>query len=184
MISDAVISDDGRYRYTLTRIWNEGTLNFAPVEVPAPRKIIAFCGLNPSVADKYTNDHTILKEIGFGQRWDYDGLIKVNLYPWRDTDPAKLIAAWRVQEGPSVTGEWGILQLVKAILDAGAKVCVCAWGTQNDDDFNFYLQERGKTFAEMAAKSGLQIQCLGKNRDGSPRHTARLAFNTQLEAWP
>lgn len=127
MISDAEISACGRYRYTLTRLWNDDT---QMVMVPGgdrlqvPKRLICFCGLNPSVADAKRNDQTILKEIAFGKAWGYDGLFKVNIYPWRETDPARLYAQWKKLNGASITGEWGLPQLVEAIRRARVKVVV------------------------------------------------------------
>jgi hypothetical protein len=175
VIADADMSPCGRYRYTLTRVWNQ--INPAPA-------IICFAGLNPSTADKTVNDHTINKEMTLAKLWGFHGLFKINMYPWRETAPSRLVRAWANESGPSIVGDWGFAQLVTAIKLAGAPVVVCAWGTHSKRTFNEALQERGRTFAEIAAASGLTLKCLGKNKDGSPKHTARLAFTTPLEPWP
>lgn len=47
MKSEAILSVDRKYRYVLTRTWDETLLN------------IMFVGLNPSTADETTDDPTI-----------------------------------------------------------------------------------------------------------------------------
>jgi len=49
LIRTAHISDCGRYRYSLTRVWDPGL----------PRA--TFCMLNPSKADAKVDDHTVRK---------------------------------------------------------------------------------------------------------------------------
>ena len=76
----AVVSDDGLYRYILTRTWDRS--------LPA----LVFCMLNPSTADATVDDPTIRKCIGFAQRLGYGGIIVVNLFAYRATKPRELYA--------------------------------------------------------------------------------------------
>lgn len=182
MISDADISACGRYRYTLTRIWNDPRQQgFGPA---AQTSMIGFAGLNPSVADAKRNDHTILKEIAFGKEWNYDGLFKINMYPWRETDPARLLEAWNRKDGPSIIGDTGFPSLVTEMKMMGIRVVICAWGTHSNRQFNLALQDRGRVFAEVAKADGLKLMCLGKNKDGSPKHTLYLPLKRPWEPWP
>ena len=82
-LSEAVISQDERHRYSLTRRWGDG-----------PR-VCCWIMLNPSTADATTDDPTIRRCIGFTHAWGYDALTVVNLYAWRATDPADLRNAAR-----------------------------------------------------------------------------------------
>ena len=82
-LSEAVISQDERHRYSLTRRWGDG-----------PR-VCCWIMLNPSTADATTDDPTIRRCIGFTHDWGYDALTVVNLYAWRATDPADLRNAQR-----------------------------------------------------------------------------------------
>lgn len=75
MIRSAVFSPCGTYRYELRRTW-ESSL-----------PILVTIGLNPSTADGYGDDPTIRKEIGFASRWGYGGIVKVNMFAFRSTDP-------------------------------------------------------------------------------------------------
>ena len=75
-LSEAVISQDERHRYSLTRRWGDG-----------PR-VCCWIMLNPSTADATTDDPTIRRCLRFTQGWGYDALTVVNLYACRATDPA------------------------------------------------------------------------------------------------
>ena len=67
-LSEAVISQDERHRYSLTRRWGDG-----------PR-VCCWIMLNPSTADATTDDPTIRRCIGFTHGWGYDALTIINLY--------------------------------------------------------------------------------------------------------
>ena len=51
LTSDAIISDDKKYRYLLTRIWDND------------KRMVNFIGLNPSTADQIDNDPTMRREL-------------------------------------------------------------------------------------------------------------------------
>ena len=63
MEKSAILSTDRKYRYVLTRIWDE------------TKPTVVFIGLNPSIADEETDDQTIRKCIGYSKRWRYGKLI-------------------------------------------------------------------------------------------------------------
>ena len=74
----ALLSEDGKYRYTLDRAWGAG-------------KPVVFVGLNPSTADAQVDDPTIRRMIGFAKRWGFPGVTVVNLFAVRLTYPAGLL---------------------------------------------------------------------------------------------
>jgi hypothetical protein len=78
----AELSPCGRYRYRLSRTWSD-------------RPPVTFVMLNPSTADATSDDPTIRRCTGYAQNWGYGGLIVVNLYALRATDPDEL---WRVED--------------------------------------------------------------------------------------
>lgn len=80
MRKDAVISECGKYRYTLSRHWGDGAH-------------VLFCLLNPSTADANQEDPTLRRGIGFARQWGFDGVVFVNLFAYRATDPADMLAA-------------------------------------------------------------------------------------------
>ena len=78
MKKGAIISDDSKYRYQLSRIWDE--------EKPT----VLFIMLNPSTADADRDDPTIRRVMNFAKSWGYGGVFVGNLYAFRSTDPKAL----------------------------------------------------------------------------------------------
>ena len=81
MIKTAKISRCGKYRYELTRIWQD-TL---------PKLVLI--GLNPSTADAETDDNTIRVCSKRAREWGYGGIVMLNLFAYRATDPADMCRA-------------------------------------------------------------------------------------------
>lgn len=75
---DAIISDDGEYRYRLSRTWN------------VDRPTAVFVMLNPSTADATNDDPTIRRCIGFANTWGYGSLVVGNLFALRTKEPEDL----------------------------------------------------------------------------------------------
>jgi hypothetical protein len=75
----AIISHDNKYRYQLSRIWEE--------EKPK----VLFIMLNPSTADADIDDPTIRRVVNFAKSWDYGGLFVGNLYAFRSSEPKDLL---------------------------------------------------------------------------------------------
>ena len=61
MIRGAVLSEDRKYRYALWRIW----------EAEGP-KVLFIC-LNPSKADEFNDDPTLIRCINFAKLWKMTG---------------------------------------------------------------------------------------------------------------
>ena len=74
----AEISECGRYRYRLTRRWDE------------IRPAVMFVMLNPSTADACQDDPTISRCIGFARDWGYGELLVGNLFAHRSSDRGAL----------------------------------------------------------------------------------------------
>lgn len=85
MEKSARFSPCRRYRYSLWRNWR-GLL-------PETKGYAMFVGLNPSTADETNDDPTIRRCIAFAQAWGYEGLCMTNLFAFRATAPADMIAA-------------------------------------------------------------------------------------------
>ena len=62
MTGDARFSPCGRWRWWLTRVWDE--------KLP----MAALIGMNPSTADAKDNDPTVAKEIHFVRSWGFGGM--------------------------------------------------------------------------------------------------------------
>lgn len=107
----AVLSDCRRYRYSLSRWWGEPTLGYA-----------MFIGLNPSTADEVEDDPTIGRCVSFARHWGYGGLVMVNLFAYRATNPAEMMAA---DEPVGVDNDKHLLALAR-----DARIIVAAWGNK------------------------------------------------------
>lgn len=79
MEKGAIISECGKYRYQLWRIWD------------VSKPMCMFVMHNPSTADANDDDPTIRRCIGFAKSWGYGGIYVGNLTPYRATNPKSLI---------------------------------------------------------------------------------------------
>lgn len=140
----ATFSSDGRYRYTLTRRWD-------PL---ASGPTVAFVGLNPSTADAREDDPTIRRCVGFARDWGFGGLVMLNLFAFRATDPESLSKV----EDPVGPGN-------DALLATGAEasdLVVAAWGTHP------LARARAREIIDSRVLFGWAA--LGWTKDGHPRH--------------
>lgn len=141
MKKHAILSDDQLYRYSLTRKWGEG-------------KKVLFIGLNPSTADAYIDDPTVIRCIGFAQTWGYEGIEIVNLFAYRATDPSGM----RASSDP--IGPMNDQYIIKAAKKC-AKIIAC-WGGKGN------LLNREHQVKELLGK--YQLYALKINNDNSPAH--------------
>lgn len=139
----AYISACGRYRYSLWRQW-------------APGPQVAIVGLNPSTADATLDDPTIRRCIGFARSWGYCGIIMLNLFAWRATQPRDMMAA----EDP--IGPDNDRVLCEA--HRRAALTVAAWGAHGT------YGGRHNAVREMLPK----LHYLRLTKDGHPSHPLYL----------
>lgn len=156
--SGAVVSPCGRYRYRLWRSWD------------ASKRPAVFVMLNPSTADAHADDPTIRRCLGFARGWGAGGLVVVNLYAWRATDPRRLVEARRA--GADIQGAERDAHLRVAF--AQADVVVAAWGA------HALAQDAARDVLAQVPE-GVQIECLGVTREGFPKHPLYLAAATPRE---
>lgn len=159
----AALSDDGRYRYQLTRRWREGTFSTA----------LVFVMLNPSTADASVDDNTIRRCVGFAKREGFWGITVVNLYAFRATDPSQLrVVADPV--GPD-NDEW-----LAHTFGTHSHV-VCAWGVHGSPD---RVDRVRSIIADLNQHASRNVtMCLGRTKGGSPRHPLYVAADTPLEEY-
>lgn len=155
MYSHAIISDCKKYRYRLIR--GEGDL-------------LAVCMLNPSKADAEINDPTITRLLGYAKREGLGGIDVMNLFAWRDTDPANLKE--RECVGPLNDDFLSVLSLQYDRILVG-------WGSLKKNP----LPGRAKRVAELLTAHGASLVCLGVNGDGSPRHPLYIRADAPLLPW-
>lgn len=157
--SGAIISPCERYRYVLWRRWADA----APV---------AFIGLNPSTADATQDDPTIRRCVGFARRFDAGGVVMLNLYAYRSTDPSVLAGLRDAAIGfghDSIVGPWL----------AACRFSVAAWGCGGPNyDFG-----RRSAFVALAVLHHGGVYCLGRTQQGQPRHPLYLKKDAPLQVW-
>lgn len=152
---------DGPYRYELRRIWD------------ASKPVMGCCGLNPSVADAVMDDPTVRKWIGFGKRLGFGGLVVVNEFAWRATDPKDLRRA--LLAGCDVVGPANDAHILRVAREAATFV-VC-WGAHGT------LGDRHLEVGRLLDGAGVAAKCWGLTGNGQPRHPLMLAYATPLEDW-
>jgi hypothetical protein len=155
MKSDAKLSEDRRFRYWLTRVWDD-TL-----------PMMCVIGLNPSTADEHADDPTIRKCIGFARRLGFGGLLMLNVGAYRSTSPK----TWRNAIDP-FGPENSVAHLWSYIIEFNATQIIAAWGKNGN-----YVTGRCAQIAQLP-----NLYCFGRNPDGTPRHPLMLPYSTKLEA--
>ena len=153
MRRDAIISNDGLYRYRLERTWDLGK----------PKCLYVM--LNPSDADDKIDDRTIKARIRFAQDWGYGALMVGNLFAYRSPYPRKL----KTVDDP--IGPENDLYLA-AMLSEADKV-IDAWG--NGDT----LQGRDAAVLSLL-EDAKPVWTFGLTQKGQPKHPGRLPKETPL----
>lgn len=162
----AELSEDGLYRYRLWRAWDK--------QLPCMIWIM----LNPSTADAAKDDATVRRCIGFAKQWGYGGIMVINLFALRSTDPKQLIES----ADPVGPDNWDHIRAAASITIGGdwpgapglRPLVVAAWGSSWPKGAETHIA----TARSMLERCG--AQCLGHTQRGDPKHPVRLAYATQL----
>jgi hypothetical protein len=147
MKTGAILSEDRKYRYVLSRIWDES------------KPMIMIIGLNPSTADETKNDPTITRCINFAKSWEYGGVYMLNLFAFRATLPKDMIE----EEEPIGNENDSYINKYSKL----SEKVVCAWG--NDGSY----KNRSK---EILSKIN-NLYYLKLNKSGEPSHPLYLNGN-------
>lgn len=151
----ATFSDDRRHRYDLWRTWDKRL----------PRFIVI--GLNPSTADETEDDPTIRRCIGFAFRERMGGLVMLNLFGFRATDPKVM----RAESEP--IGPHNDATIARWVTTPGA-IVVAAWGVNGS--------HRDRDVQVCAAIHALDVEvlCFGTSAGGFPLHPLYLPADKRL----
>ena len=150
----AFISKCGAYRYLLARTWDRD------------RPHLPFIMLNPSTADHDEDDPTIRRCIGFAKREGFGGIVVVNLFALRSTDPAALFSH------PDPVGPLND-EALEVIAD-DHDFAVAAWGAH-------LMAARRRDAIKLIFP---RLKCLGRTKHGEPRHPLYVRSDAPLEAYP
>lgn len=154
---NAEFSPCGRYRYWLSREWGGIIDPYA-----------LFIGMNPSTAAADVDDPTIRREINFTRAMGLCRYVKCNVMDFRATNPSDL----RNVAPCSDHNLFCISEHAKF-----ASRIICAWGA---------LPKWLRQYADdvVNALRWHQLWCMGKTKDGSPRHSLYLPNNAECVPWP
>lgn len=157
---DALISTCGAYRYWLNRVWED-----AKVRLP-------FIMLNPSTADASEDDPTIRRCMGFARDNGFGGIIVMNLFAYRATQPSDM------KRSPDPVGPHndGHLRDLFGYARGNDAPIIAAWGTHGTH------RGRDRRVRHLAAEAGIKLSCLGRSKGGHPKHPLYLAASSPIEA--
>ena len=154
-----------KYRYDLTRHWGENT-----------EEIMVFIGCNPSTADATNNDPTVTRAINLAYREFCGGMVMLNLFALRGTDPNTIAKAKidTVADNDFYMRSW---------LERKRTRLVLCWGA-----FPFVLP-RAKTVLSWflgpdCIRDWSELRCLGVTQDGHPKHPLYLRKDVEIVPYP
>jgi len=155
--SVAIYSDCQRYRYSLTRIWDD-----------SGEKVL-FLMLNPSTATELQNDPTVERCERRARALGYGAFSVTNIFAWRATDPRDMRAA-SDPVGPD--NDAAILAAVD-----WADQIVCAWGAHGAH------LDRGQNVTRLLRATNRPLSHLGLTKAGHPKHPLYIGYKVQPMLW-
>jgi hypothetical protein len=155
----ASFSPDRQYRYALWREWSESNA----------RNLVVI-GLNPSTADEREDDPTIRRCVAFAKREDCGGLVMLNLFALRATDPRVMKAH---PEPIGAENDDAIRHWTRPATGYSPLV-VAAWGVHGSH------LDRAMTVRLLTPR----LRCFGVTKDGHPRHPLYLRADAPLVPYP
>lgn len=156
----ADFSEDRIYRYLLWRRWDNS------------KHAIGFIGLNPSTADEMTDDNTVRRCITFAKRWGAGGMLMMNIFAFRATDPSQML---------NYQAPIGSMN-DKVILDNVEKCefVVCAWGNHGEHLY------RSTEVLRLLIDGGFEskLRCFSITNKRQPRHPLYVRGDDQIYKLP
>lgn len=162
--SKAQFSECGLFRYSLEKVFD--------ADYPKLVWIMA----NPSKATEYQDDPTVRKCQRLALKWGYGGVVIVNLYAYRSTDPKILIRL--AKDGVNVGADLANVFAITAAIRNNRNIMV-AWGSLLGE-----LAEPPSKMVEAIAKEHRRhLMALDINRDGNPKHPLYASLSSTPVAW-
>lgn len=156
--SSAMISDCGLYRYRLERRWSSAAL-------------LPFVMLNPSTADANLDDPTIRRCMGFARREGFGGIVVGNLYAFRATSPDDL---WKAVDPYGPLNDDALYRIARESRFYRVPV-ICGWGVNGGKNNRPIV---------LMQQAGAALRCLGRTKDGHPRHPLYVKAAQPMEVYP
>lgn len=164
------LSNTGHHRYWLSKRLTKKQV----------KKTTVWLMLNPSKATAKVTDLTFLKCIGFSKNLGAHELIIVNLFAMRSTSP---LALWDKGNMTNIIGYHNDYMINKAITRANHGLIFAFGQPPNGSWAKAVWSTRVVGCWDIAKSLDKKPMCLGKTKDGWPRHPSRLAYDTDLEKW-
>ena len=155
MIKSAELSEDRMYRYSLSRSWDSNL------------PYVVFIGLNPSTADETEDDPTIRRCIGYAKAWGYGGIVMLNLFALRATEPRDMMVSYRP------VGSKNNSVLIKYSYNLRCHLYIAAWG--NHGVHRDRYKEARIIFDD--------LHYLKLNKSGQPAHPLYLKADLKPTLW-
>jgi hypothetical protein len=168
MQNDCHFSECRKYRYTLLHRWDE----------LFERKRAIFICLNPSTADEHQLDPTLTRIRSFCERLGATEFLMLNIFAYRATAPKDMLAV------TDPIGPQNDAQIQTAITEAyrlnGEQLdIICGWGNHG-----LHLDRQTAVLTLLAPFRKwpkLNISCLGKNANQTPKHPLYIAGDRAFE---
>lgn len=150
-IRGADFSEDGLYRFSLWRIWDES------------KPLVMFVGLNPSTANADTDDATIRRVRAIATNLGYGGFYMCNCFAYISTNPDFL----KMESLEAMMRNATIIRLVSE----RCKEIIFAWG-------NFDIVRTTGTDKKLI-EAFPNAKALHINKNGSPKHPLYCRTDTK-----
>jgi hypothetical protein len=169
----AVYNTDQTHRYVLYRVWSD----------VLPLVVI---GLNPSTATERVNDATIRRCLRYARDWGHGGLVMLNLFSLRATDPQVLyrqVRSWVAQQDnvelASITGGDTHERLLLHYTEPQRQSRILvAWGNHGG------LLGRSKYVLQTLAQRRRTFEALGVTKEGMPAHPLYQPVAARPQPYP
>ncbi len=156
-LSVANYSDCEKYRYDLTRVWDEGGTR------------VMFLMLNPSTATEVQNDPTVERCERRARALGHGSFRVCNIFAYRATDPKDM----RSQADP--IGPENNATILTSV--EWADDLVAAWGAHGEH------MGRGKEVEALLRNLGSSPKHLGLTKAGHPKHPLYIGYAVKPEVW-
>lgn len=176
--TDAFFSPDHKFRFTLTRIWDQ----------QKPVALVAM--LNPSNANYVKDDPTIRRLTELLNSIGYGGYVVVNWSPFISSRPRAMLEYMNTPTAAQIK----VLEKNNTIINKLARshdTHIVAWGNQFPKNLAVGKFLSGYTSDFMHNMSGgyrNDLKCFGMTKSGAPKHPlargrSRIANRTLLQSW-
>lgn len=155
--NEAIFSDNEKYRYKLTKIWDEH------------KKKAIIIMVNPSKASELKSDRTVTNVTNFLVDHDYGGLIILNLFAYMSSYTTELSKRENQYELKNIDYIIGSLKECNTV--------IIAWGSDNKK----YITEKRKLEKILIQYDDINLKCFKDDHGKKNRHPRDLTDKWVLD---